>query len=81
MVNRTNGKHKIWLAILMIRFLVYINNKSITDNRFLFYVKVRLIELCPSLLKNIKSLRSGRKVKARCGYLYLYKQKNHNAQA
>ena len=34
----------------MVRFLVYINNKSKIDGRFLFCAMVRLTEPCPPLV-------------------------------
>ena len=49
MVNRKNDYQKIRLTMFMVRFLVYINNKLKTDDRFTFSGTVRLIEPCPSL--------------------------------
>ena len=45
-----NRKIDIWLTILMVRFLVYINNKPKTDGRFLFCATVQLTKPYPPLL-------------------------------
>ena len=43
---------KFCLTILMIRFLVYINNKSKTDDRIIFCITVWLTETYPSLTES-----------------------------
>ena len=49
MVNRTYSKLNIWLIILMIRIFVYINNKSKTDDQYLFCATIQLTEPYPPL--------------------------------
>ena len=51
MVNKKNGEPKIRLAMFMVRFLVYIDNKPKTDDRCTFNDTIRLTESCLLLLQ------------------------------